>query len=687
MIPKRIPVRLEKHGDLRIDDYYWMRERENPEVIAYLEAENQRAENETAHTRNFREALFEEIKHRFKQTDMSVPYKRDDYFYYNRFEEGKEYPIYARKRDSLDQPEELLLDGNALAQGHEFFSIGGWAISSEQDRLAYAVDTQGRRIYTTFFKDLKTGEALDEVLTEVTENLAWANDNRTLFYSRQDPVTLRSFQIWRHVLGSEPATDALVFEEKDETFSTYVFKTKSKKFLMIVSAHATSQEYRCIDASAPESQFRILLPRQPEHEYHLDHFEDRFLIRTNDHAKNFRLVSAPIDNPARNNWQEILPHRENVLLGDFEIFKRHLVVEERQRGLLQIRVLPWSGAAGHYLEFEEPAYRASLGTNLEFDTTTVRFEYTSMKTPFTIYDYDMESKQRILLKQEEVLGGFNSDDYVAERLYATAFDGTEVPISLVYKKGIKKDGQNPLLLYGYGAYGLSIDAAFASPRLSLIDRGFVYAIAHVRGGQELGRRWYEEGKMLSKKNTFSDFIACAEHLIRERYTNPAKLFAMGRSAGGLLMGAVNNMRPDLFKAIVAEVPFVDVVTTMLDPSIPLTTGEYDEWGDPNIKEYYDYMLSYSPYDNVEAKDYPNLLITGGLHDSQVQYWEPAKWAAKLRALKTDSNRLLLKTNMEAGHGGSSGRFRRHHETAFAYAFLLDLAGRIDRQHATGGREQ
>jgi oligopeptidase B len=479
------------------------------------------------------------------------------------------------------------------------------------------------------------------------------------------------------VVGAEPALDELVFEEADETFSAYVFKTKSKKFLMIVSAHMTSQEYRCIDAADPASEFRVLLPREPNHEYHLDHFEDRFLIRTNDQAKNFRLVSAPIDNPGREHWQEIIPHRENVLLGDFEIFKRHLVVEERQRGLLQIRVMPWSGAGDHYLEFDEPAYRANLGTNLEFDTTTVRFEYTSMKTPLTIYDYDMESRQRILLKQEEVLGGFKSDDYSVERLYAVAADGTEVPISLVYRNGVSKDGSNPLLLYGYGAYGLSIDAAFASPRLSLIDRGFIYAIAHVRGGQELGRRWYDEGKMLHKKNTFGDFIACAEYLIRERYTNPSKLFAMGRSAGGLLMGAVSNMRPDLFEGIVAEVPFVDVVTTMLDPSIPLTTGEYDEWGDPNRKEYYDYMLSYSPYDNVEAKAYPNLLITGGLHDSQVQYWEPAKWAAKLRALKTDNNRLLLKTNMEAGHGGASGRFRRHHETAFAYAFLLDLA------HKTG----
>jgi oligopeptidase B len=671
---KRIPTRLEKDGHVRVDDYYWLRERDNPEVIAYLSSENEYAEKEMAHARVFEGKLFSEIKGRFKPTDMSVPYKRDDYFYYTRYEDGKEYPIYARKRGSLHQPEEIMLDTNALAEGHEFFSIGGWAVSSGQDLLAYTVDTKGRRIYRTYFKDLDSGEMLPDTLAEVTENLTWANDNQTLFYARQDPVTLRAYQIYRHLMGSDPATDEIVFEERDETFVTYVFKTKTKTFLMIVSSHTTSQEYRYLDADAPFGELKIFLPRARDHEYHLDHFQDRFLIRTNDRAKNFRLVSTPIDQPGKEHWQEIIPHRENVFLGDFDIFQDHLVLEERARGLTEIRVIPWSGGDGHYLEFDEPAYRANVGTNLELDTTVLRFEYTSMKTPLSIYDYDMVTRQRILLKQEEVLGGFNSDDYVAERLYAPASDGTEIPISIVYRKGTKRDGQSPLLLYGYGAYGLSIDAAFASPRLSLIDRGFVYAIAHIRGGQELGRRWYEAGKLLKKKNTFTDFVACAEHLIRGRYTSPEKLFGMGRSAGGLLMGAVTNMRPDLFKGIVAEVPFVDVVTTMLDPSIPLTTGEYDEWGDPNQKEYYYYMLSYSPYDNVEPKAYPNLLITGGLHDSQVQYWEPAKWVAKLRALKTDNNRLLLKTNMEAGHGGASGRFRRHHETAFAYAFLLDLAG-------------
>ena len=671
---KKIPTKLEKHGHTRIDHYYWLRERESPEVINHLNEENEYAAKEMAHTRAFEEKLFEEIKGRFKQTDMSVPYKRDDYFYYTRYEEGKEYPIYARKRGSLDQPEEIMLDANVLAQGHEFFSIGGWAVSSGQDLLAYAVDTQGRRIYTAYLKNLTTGELLDDVLFNVTDNLTWANDNKTVFYGKQDETTLRQYQIFRHVIGTDPSKDQLVYQEDDETFVTYIFKTKSKKFLMIVSSQTVSQEYRYLDAANPFGEFQVFLPREREHEYHIEHFQDRFIIRTNNEAKNFRLMSTPVEKPERQHWQEIIPHREDVYLGDFELFKDYLALEERTRGLTQIRLIPWSGGSDHYLEFEEPAYRANLGVNLEFDTTQLRFEYTSMKTPASIYDYDMAARTKTLLKREEVLGGFDPDNYVTERLHAQAADGTIVPVSILYRKGLKKDGANPLLLYGYGSYGLSIDASFASPRLSLVDRGFVFAIAHVRGGQEMGRRWYEDGKLLNKKNTFTDFIACAEFLISEKFTNSQKLFAMGRSAGGLLMGAVSNLRPDLFKGIVAEVPFVDVITTMLDSSIPLTAGEYDEWGDPNQRQYYDYMLSYSPYDNVEKKAYPAMLITGGLHDSQVQYWEPAKWAAKLRELKTDKNRLLLKTNMDAGHGGASGRFRRHHETAFSYAFLLDLAG-------------
>ena len=671
---KKIPTTLEKHGHLRIDNYFWLRERESPEVIKHLNDENEYAAKEMAHTHAFEEKLFEEIKGRFKQTDMSVPYKRDDYFYYTRYEEGKEYAIYARKHGSLDQPEEIMLDANVLAQGHEFFSIGGWAVSSGQDFLAYAVDTQGRRIYTVYLKNLTTSKILPDVLPNITENLTWANDNKTIFYGKQDETTLRQYQIYRHVLGTDPAEDQLVFQEDNETFVTYIFKTKSKQFLMIVSSQTISQEYRYLDADNPSGQFKVFLPRQREHEYHVEHFQDRFIIRTNSEAKNFRLMSALLEKPERENWQEIIPHRDDVYLGDFDLFKDYLVLEERARGLTQIRVIPWSGGAGHYLQFEEPAYRANLGVNLEFDTAQLRFEYTSMKTPLSIYDYHMAARSKTLLKREEVLGGFDTENYVTERLYAQAADGTTVPISILYRKGLKKDGGNPLLLYGYGSYGLSIDASFASPRLSLVNRGFVFAIAHIRGGQEMGRQWYEDGKLLKKKNTFADFVACAEFLINEKFTSPQKLFAMGRSAGGLLMGAVSNMRPDLFKGIVAEVPFVDVITTMLDSSIPLTSGEYDEWGDPNQRAYYDYMLSYSPYDNVEKKAYPAMLITGGLHDSQVQYWEPAKWAAKLRELKTDKNRLLLKTNMDAGHGGASGRFRRHRETAFSYVFLLDLAG-------------
>jgi oligopeptidase B len=670
---RKIPVKLEKHGHVRVDDYYWLRERDNPEVIAYLNAENEYAEKRLASIKPLEDKIFEEIKARFKQTDMSVPYKRDDYFYYTRYEEGKEYPLYARKRDSLDAPEEIILDANELARGHEFFSLGGWAVSSGQDILAYGVDTEGRRIYTTHFKNLTTGEDLVDLITEVTESFAWANDQKTLFYAKQDPATLRAYRIYRHVLGMDPARDDLVFEEADETFGVYVFKTKSKKYLMIVSSQTVSQEYRYLDADHPTGEFRVFLARERDHEYHVDHFGDRFLIRTNDQAKNFRLVWAPLGNHAREQWQEIVPHRDEVFLTDFEIFKDHLVLEERRRGLTEIRVMPWSGGESYCLEFDEPAYRANLGLNPQLDTAMLRFEYTSMKTPSSVYDYDMLKRHKTLMKREEVLGGFSPEHYVTERLHARAADGTEIPISVVYRKEVKKGGSNPLLLYGYGSYGLSLDAAFSSPRLSLIDRGFVYAVAHVRGGQELGRGWYENGKLLNKKNTFYDFIACAEYLVREGFADPGKLFAMGRSAGGLLMGAIANMRPDLFKGIVAEVPFVDVVTTMLDSSIPLTTGEYDEWGDPNQKAHHDYMLSYSPYDNVEAKDYPNLLITAGLHDSQVQYWEPAKWAAKLRALKTDQNRLILKTNMEAGHGGLSGRFRRHRETALAYVFLLDLA--------------
>ncbi len=665
---------LEKHGHVRVDNYYWLKQRENQEVIDYLKAENDYTKAMMAHTEDLRDTLFKEIKGRIKQTDMSVPYKKDGYFYYTRYEDGKQYPFHCRKKESLDDPEEIMLNVNALAEGHEFCSVRGRQVSAGNDILAYAVDTRGRRIYTIHFKNLTTGELLEDMIPEVTGNMAWANDNHTLFYAKQDPTTLRSYRIYRHVLRTDPATDRLVYEETDDTFSTRVFKTKSKKYVMVASRHTLSSEYRFVDADNPTSEFRVIQPRERNHEYRVDHYQDKFYIRTNWQAKNFRLMETPVGATAKENWQEVIPHGEDVLLRGFEIFKDHLVVTERKNGLIQIRIMPWRGGQEHYLDFGEPAYLAYATHNHEFDTPVLRFAYTSMTTPNSVFDYNMVTRQKKLLKQEEVLGGFSSADYETDRFYATARDGTRIPISIVYRKGMKKNGKNPLLLYGYGSYGASMDATFSSPRLSLIDRGFIYAIAHIRGGQELGRRWYEDGKLFKKKNTFTDFIDCGKYLVEQRYTNPDKMFAMGGSAGGLLIGAVVNMAPDLFHGVVARVPFVDVITTMLDPGIPLTTSEYDEWGDPNKKDYYDYIVSYSPYDNVEPKDYPHLLVTTGLHDSQVQYWEPAKWVAKLRATKTDHNRLLLKTNMDVGHGGASGRYKRYKQTAFYYAFLLDLAG-------------
>ncbi len=666
------PVTLEKHGHTRIDPYYWLNDRENPDVIAYLTAENDYTEAVMSHRKQLEHDLFEEIKGRIKQTDLSVPYKLDDYFYYTRFEEGKEYPIFCRKKESLDADEQIMLDANVLAEGHEYFAIGGMAVSFNQNLLAYASDTQGRRIYTIHYKNLDTGELLADSMTGVTGNMAWANDNQTLFYSKQDPATLRSHQICRHALGDDPSNDAIVYEEKDETFSTAVFKTKSKRYVMIASQQTVSSEYRYIGADHPTEEFTVFVPRARNHEYDVEHDQDSFYILTNWQAKNFRLMKTSVEQTDQAHWQEVIPHRDDVLLESFELFRDYLVLEERKHGLTNLRVIPWSGDGEHYLDFGEPTYLAGIGENPDFNTPLLRFGYTSMTTPNSVFDYNMETREKVLLKQEEVLGGFDREKYCTERVWATATDGVQVPISLVYQKGCNKDGNNPLLLYGYGSYGACMDANFSSPRLSLLDRGFVFAIAHIRGGEELGRHWYEEGKLLHKKNTFTDFIACAEHVIAQGYTKPEKLFAMGGSAGGLLMGAIVNMRPDLFNGAVAQVPFVDVITTMLDPNIPLTTGEYDEWGDPNHKESYEYIMSYSPYDNVQAKAYPHLLVTTGLHDSQVQYWEPAKWVAKLRTMKTNGNRLLLKTNMDAGHGGASGRFRRYKELAFVYTFLLDL---------------
>ncbi len=671
------PVTLEKHGHVRVDEYYWMRERDNPDVVGYLNAENAYTDGVMRHTEALQETLFAEFKTRIKQTDISVPYRQDDYFYYTRTEEGGEYPIFCRKKGSLEAQEEVMIDANKLAEGHAFCSVGQRAVSSGQDILAFSVDYSGRRFYTVQFKNLLTGETLGDTIPDVTGNIAWANDNRTLFYTKQDPVTLRWHLIYRHILGTDARQDELVYDEKDETFSCSVSRTKSTKYILIECEQTLSSEYRFLNADSPLDTFAVFLPREAEHEYQVDHYGDFFYVRTNYLAKNFRLMKTPVAATAKANWVEVIPHRGDILLESFQVFRDFLVAAERKNGLSQIRVTPWNGAAEHYLDFGEPAYTASLGENFMLDSRVLRYTYSSLTTPNSVYDYEMETRQKTLLKRAEVLGGFDPENYVTERLYAPAEDGARVPISLVYRKGLAKNGDNPLLLWGYGSYGYSWDVTFDAYGISLLDRGFVYAIAHVRGGEELGRQWYEDGKLLKKKNTFTDFIACAEFLIGQGYTSPRGLCVSGGSAGGLLIGAVVNMRPDLFRAAVAAVPFVDVVTTMLDEDIPLTTSEYDEWGNPNQKEYYDYMLSYSPYDNVDARAYPALLVTTSFQDSQVQYWEPAKWVARLRAKKTDGNPLLFRTKMEAGHGGVSGRYRAYRETAFMYAFLLDVMG-IDK---------
>jgi oligopeptidase B len=670
-----IPKQLTIHGQTRVDNYYWLNERDNPKILEYLKAENEYTQAVMKPTEALQEKLYNEIVGRIKQTDLSVPYRSEGYFYYSRFEEGKDYPVYCRKKGSLEGPEEVLLNVNEMAKGYNYYSVGGLSVSSNNMLLSYGVDTVSRRKYTLHFKNLATGETLPDAIVNTTGSAAWANDNKTVFYTQIDDTTLRPQKILRHILGAPVESDKLVFHEADETFETFAYKTKSKRYIFITSTSTLTSEFRFIPADKPEAEFKIFQPRTRDLEYSVDHYLDKFYIRTNLGAKNFRLMTAALDKTEKENWVELIPHREDVLLEGFDLFKGTLVLEERKNGLIQIRIMPWDKKkAEHYLDFGEETYAAGLGTNPEFDTEWLRYGYTSLTTPTSTYDYNMVTKKKKLLKREEVLGGFDPANYQAERHYAMARDGIKVPISLVYRKGFVKDGRAPCLLYGYGSYGASMDAYFSSPRLSLIDRGFVFAIAHVRGGQEMGRWWYEDGKLLKKKNTFTDFIDCAEYLNAQKFTNPGRLFANGASAGGLLMGAVVNMRPDLFKGVVAGVPFVDVVTTMLDKSIPLTAGEFDEWGNPENKEYYDYMLSYSPYDNVEAKNYPALLVTTGLQDSQVQYFEPAKWVAKLRALKTDKNLLLLWTNMEAGHGGVSGRFRRMKQTAMEYAFMLNLAG-------------
>ncbi len=669
------PKELTIHGDTRTDNYYWLRERENPEVIAYLEAENSYRESVMKGTEKFQKRLFDEIVGRIKQDDESVPYRDNGYFYYSRYEEEKEYPIYCRKKGSMEAEEEVMLNVNELARGYDYFRVGGLSVSPDNRYLAIGIDTVSRRKYTLYVKDLLSGKMMDDVIPLTTGSAEWGNDNMTLFYTRKDDVTLRSMAIYRHSLGTSKTRDVQVFEEGDETFSTDVFKSKSKQYLIIGSSSILSSEYRYLSADNPEGEFKVIQPRERGLEYDVTHYGDHFYIRTNLDAKNFRLMKTPVDRTGKENWEEVIGHREDVFLEGLEIFKEYMVLEERKEGLNQLRVIRLEDGEEHYIEMGEEVYTVYVSANPEFDSEVLRYTYSSLTTPYTTFDYHMKERKKELMKQDEVLGGdFDPANYEAKRIYAVAFDGKKIPMSIVYRKGMELNGTNPTLLYGYGSYGITMDPSFSSSRLSLLDRGFVFAMAHVRGSQIYGRSWYEDGKLLKKMNTFTDFNSCAEHLIQEHYTSPGHLYALGGSAGGLLMGAVINLNPELYKGVIAAVPFVDVVTTMLDEDIPLTTGEYDEWGNPNDEEYYYYMLSYSPYDQVEARDYPNLMVTTGLNDSQVQYWEPAKWVAKLRDLKTDDNLLVMYCNMDTGHGGASGRFERFKETAMEYAFLFQLEG-------------
>lgn len=672
----KIPTELKAHDTVRVDDYYWMNDRENSRVINYLHNENAYFEKMTAHTKELQKKLFHEMKSRIKEDDKSVPYKLNGYWYLTRFEKGKDYPIYSRKKETLDAPEEELFDVNKMAEGHEYYSLGGLNVSPDNKLIAFAVDILGRRNYKIHIKNLETGEILPLKIPNTTGSSTWANDNKTLYYTKKDRQTLRSNRIFKHFLGNDGKHDTLVFEEKDETFNTYVYKSKSSKYLIIGSASTLTSEYRILEADKPEGKFEVFQQRERGLDYGISHYEDYFYILTNlDGAQNFKLMKTPVDKTGKENWIEVIPHRKDHLLEDVDIFKNFLVVSERHNGLNKIKITNWNSGESYFLPFDNETYTAYTSINPDFNTDILRYTYNSLNTPTTVVDFNMATREKTILKEQEVLGGeFDKENYTTERIWATAEDGTKIPVSIIYRKGLKKNGKNPLLLYAYGSYGSTIDPYFSTARLSLLNRGFIYAIAHIRGGEYLGRQWYEDGKLLKKINTFTDFIDVSKYLIKKKYTSSEHLYAMGGSAGGLLMGAVVNMAPHLFNGIIAAVPFVDVITTMSDESIPLTTGEYDEWGNPQEKEYFNYMLSYSPYDNVKKQDYPNMLVTTGLHDSQVQYWEPAKWVAKLRDYKTDDNILLLHTNMDAGHGGASGRFEALKEVAEEYAFLLDLEG-------------
>ena len=689
-VAKKIPTTFEKHGDVRVDNYHWMRltdEQKNAEVkdeqtlevLDYLNAENSFFEEETKHTEDFQEALFEEMKGRIKEDDASVPYKKNGYYYITRYEVGKQYPIYTRKKGSLDAEEELLFDVNVMAEGYDYYALGGLSISPDNTKAIFAVDTVSRRQYTLYVKDLISGEVFNDAIENTTGGAVWANDNNTFFYTKKDPETLRSSQIKKHELRTEAKDDVIVFEEKDETFSTYVTKSKSHKYLVIGSYSTVSTEYQFLEADNPNGTFRVFQPRERDLEYSISHFDEHFYIVTNkDNAKNFKLMRTPISKTTKENWEEVIAHREDVLLEDISIFKNHLVLEERSNGLNSIRIKKWDGSEDYYLDFGEETYSAYVYANPEFDTETIRYGYNSMTTPSSVIDFNMVDQSKEIKKEQEVLGGkFNKENYQSKRIWVPARDGKKVAVSLVYRKDTELNQNTPFLLYAYGSYGHTIDAGFSTTRLSLLDRGFVYGIAHIRGSEYLGREWYEDGKLFNKLNTFYDYIDCSKYLIEQNYTSEKHLYAMGGSAGGLLMGAVINLNPELYNGVIAAVPFVDVMSTMLDETIPLTTGEYDEWGNPNVKEYYDYMRQYSPYDNVKRQAYPNLFITTGLHDSQVQYWEPAKWIAKLREYSTGTNKLMMHTDMETGHGGASGRFDALKEVARDYSFFLDLEGKTN----------
>jgi oligopeptidase B len=677
-VAARKPYDVPSPNGARPDPYYWLRDdtRKNPGMLAYLEAENAYKDAVLAPTRPLQEALYAEIVGRIKQDDSSPPVFQRGHWYYKRYETGKEYPIYARRKGSMAAAEEVLLDGNAMAQGKAFFQVGSFEVSTSNELLAYTEDTVGRRQYTLRFKDLRSGQTLGDAIANVEPGIAWANDDKTVLYVEKDPVTLLSERVRKHVLGTPAARDALVYEERDPSFYIGVGKSKSHQYLFIGAESTLVSEWRYADADDPQLAFKPVLPREAKHEYQVEHLGKDFIVRTNWQAPNFRLMRAPIATSAdKATWRDVVPHAADVLIEGFDVFRDYLAINERSGGLRKVRIKPWNGGRDFHVQSDEPAYTATLGLTPELDSETVRYEYTSLTTPNTTYDYNMRTGERVLVKREPVLGDFDPARYATEFVFAPARDGTRVPVSLVYRKDrVARDGRAPLLQYAYGSYGISMNPSFSSVRLSLLDRGFVYAIAHVRGGQEMGRAWYEDGKLLRKMNTFTDFIDVTEFLVRERYGAKDRIFAQGGSAGGLLMGAIVNLRPDLYRGIVTQVPFVDAVTTMLDETIPLTTNEFDEWGNPKQKAYYDYMLSYSPYDNIKPQAYPAMLVETGLWDSQVQYYEPAKWVARLRATRTDDNPLLFHINMDAGHGGKSGRYQQYRDRAMEYAFLLAEAG-------------